>query len=607
MFASRSALGCASPDRSQHSARARLRGCGVAQAGLESLEEGRGEIRDRALVWAQFWTEGASRFALADFTSPPGARDSSPTSVRTSTAWVPWASFPSQPSLGEIARSLAPTWTAAPERERLRAALRLDARWAELGYSNRSCTHRSCPSRAGTVAEHAGQTRVRFLHRAGSTTWSAGGVVRPPLRRETAAMFRLACGLAALLSFIACDKSLEEENDAGHADAEPRDAGSRDASPSPDLGSGDAASAPDAEPVDAAPDGGVVLDVGVSDGGPIGRSQHQATLLADGRVLVTGGFAGAPLDTAVIFDPSTSQWAATGRMTSARRYHGATLLPDGRVLVTGGRAGQSAGLNTAEVFDPATGVFTATANLIVPREYHNTALLPSGEILLATGFNQTKGSLEGAEIYAADLTSSRVISNLNAEGGARSMVQLLDGRYLLAGGHRGAEVREAEIFDPSDESFTSTGDMVRGVTRAAHVRLTDGRVFFAGGSTVNVVTELGQIYDPSTGTFSTTTGTMAVASQGRTARLLPDGRVLVFGGWASASSYVGVEVFDPVTERFSPGAAGFRPRAEHTATTLTDGRTLIVGGYDQDGNTDSVQLYDPTTDTFSDTTPLPPN
>lgn len=104
--------------------------------GFESLEEEGGGLRDHALVWVQFWTEGASRFALADFTSPPSACDFSPTSVRTSTAWVPWASFPSPPSPEEIASFLAPAWTTTSERERLRAALRLDARWAELGYAN---------------------------------------------------------------------------------------------------------------------------------------------------------------------------------------------------------------------------------------------------------------------------------------------------------------------------------------------------------------------------------------------------------------------------------------------------------------------------------------
>jgi hypothetical protein len=97
----------------------------------------------------------------------------------------------------------------------------------------------------------------------------------------------------------------------------------------------------------------------------VARRQTNATLLADGKVLVTGGtnatgFNTAPTDSRVLsaelWDPATEQFATLSRMSHNRLYHStALLLPDGRVLSVGSGQPAASGLSddyTAEIFSP---------------------------------------------------------------------------------------------------------------------------------------------------------------------------------------------------------------------------------------------------------------
>lgn len=68
-----------------------------------------------------------------------------------------------------------------------------------------------------------------------------------------------------------------------------------------------------------------------------GRAYHTATLLADGRVLVTGGYVNDGMNASCeIYDPTTRTWALTGSLKNPRAYHKAFLLKNGKVLVMGG-------------------------------------------------------------------------------------------------------------------------------------------------------------------------------------------------------------------------------------------------------------------------------
>src|SRR5262249_45321753 len=72
-------------------------------------------------------------------------------------------------------------------------------------------------------------------------------------------------------------------------------------------------------------------------------------------------------------------FSATGSMTTLRKFHTATLLSNGKVLVTGGVAGSGIFLASAEVYDPATGTFSATGSMATSRYQHTATLLSNGK------------------------------------------------------------------------------------------------------------------------------------------------------------------------------------------------------------------------------------
>jgi hypothetical protein len=109
------------------------------------------------------------------------------------------------------------------------------------------------------------------------------------------------------------------------------------------------------------------------------RIGHTATLLPNGKVLVTGGSNGSYFASAELYDPATGTWSTAAPMASARYNHTATLLPDNKMLVAGGA--------TAEVYDPASGTWSAAGPLVSPRESHTATLLPNGKVLISAGAN----------------------------------------------------------------------------------------------------------------------------------------------------------------------------------------------------------------------------
>ena len=98
------------------------------------------------------------------------------------------------------------------------------------------------------------------------------------------------------------------------------------------------------------------------------RSEHTATFLGTGKVLVAGGTnATGRLATAELYDPGTGSFTPAAPMPAARSGHTATVLRTGKVLVVGG-LGDSGTFSSCLLYDPRTGAWTSTGSMATARQ-----------------------------------------------------------------------------------------------------------------------------------------------------------------------------------------------------------------------------------------------
>jgi hypothetical protein len=337
----------------------------------------------------------------------------------------------------------------------------------------------------------------------------------------------------------------------------------------------------------------------------IGRNLGVATLLADGRVLVTGGTHTGDTGTvynreAEIYDPATGTFSATGSMSVPRIGHAAIRLNDGRVLVLGGAQAPMASLASAEIFDPATGTFKPAGNMNAPRETPLVTLLKDGRVLIVGGV-EWEGTdafiILAAEIFDPATSKFTLSGRVQIARFDQAAVALPDGRVLILAGAANSALgpglvypKEVEAFDPAAGTFSTIGQISEGRDNPTATLLLDGKVLIAGGAANDaqdqaVISNTVEVFDPASGVSSTPTS----MSEGRlfhVAQALADGRVLLAGGTTGANldhSTATADLFDPATGTVTPTGSMTESRTGASIVRLLDGSILVVGGARREG------------------------
>jgi hypothetical protein len=305
----------------------------------------------------------------------------------------------------------------------------------------------------------------------------------------------------------------------------------------------------------------------------------QSTALADGRILFTGGLdtSGQPTDAAALFDPVSG---TTTELTlgTPRAGHQATLLDDGRVFVTGGFGDIQVDLTavlsdplsllsvfngllaSTEFFDANTLTFASGPNMLEPRALHTATALNGGSILVAGGLTLIP-ILNLPTVSSTAYSYSTLFGTFGLplifEGPrlAHSAIKLNDGSVLLVGGltldlepllTSGGDLTQISIGARDDivrytsglftSGFSTVGNLSEPRALAGLANLPNGDTLIAGGFSATLsasaidlgASDSADRFNLSSGT--TATGSMDVARIQPLLENLDDGTVLILGG-----------------------------------------------------------------------------
>ena len=296
----------------------------------------------------------------------------------------------------------------------------------------------------------------------------------------------------------------------------------------------------------------------------------------------------------------------------------ATRLASGQVLVAGSDSGGHVG--TAYIYNTTSGTFSWVNTLLVaPCDEHTATLLPNGKVLTAGGWavfwdGQTvRNEYEAAaQLYDPAAGHFSTTAHMSVSRDGHTATLLPNGKVLVAGGGSGQQGQwsindTSELYDPFPETWSPTiGNLLTARRDHTATLLPNGKVLVAGGwHPFNGNLASAELYDPTLGTWGATGG-IGTKRERHTATLLPNGKVLVTGGYNDIDGYLAsAELYDPAANggvgAWSPTGPLGTARVNHTATLLQNGKVLVAGGSNSSGALASAKLYDPLNETWEAT------
>lgn len=341
------------------------------------------------------------------------------------------------------------------------------------------------------------------------------------------------------------------------------------------------------------------------------RTNHTATLLNDGTVLIAGGEDGSGiLATAEIFDPvsGTSQ-PTKGSMTTARENHTALLLNDGRVLIVGGQ-NTTGVLASAEAYDPKTGTFASVGSLSQARQFHTATLLNDSTVVVTGGESSSGQDLTSIERFDPQSGLFTLLAaQLDVPRAQHTATLMQDGRILIVGGRTGQTALASTVyFDPV--ANTVVAGLPLAEARYAHTatQVLWGNVVFAGGTADGKTgIDLVELLDVQGNRMGFAQNRLSVARWNHAA-IIPqnNGNLILIGGQNGKGPVAATDILDPESFRSAQLPNLLTPNSGLGAFQGGKGRVCVAGGKGPNGPLKSVETSRHAT-VASDRTDYAPN
>ncbi|MGE0713091.1 MAG: kelch repeat-containing protein [Planctomycetota bacterium] len=301
---------------------------------------------------------------------------------------------------------------------------------------------------------------------------------------------------------------------------------------------------------------------------------HSATKLSDGTVLICGGYGvekkgllglGSEkedtLESAFIFDPVANTFSQVADMQYPRHSHTATLMADGRVLLAGGYNDSWWSKNKTqcpfEIYDPAKKAFEKIGSIFSRfksqegRMNHTATAIEGGNGILLTGGNRWEGGAlfglikpklkmnSAAEVVRGN--QSDKTADLNVQRMCHSAAMVTPREVLIAGGYDPNGIHNSiELFDSATAAWTSKGNMATART-GCQIAVDKNKALIIGGTDGSKELDSVEVYDADAKSMSQSTYKLATARSNFAVATLKDGRILVIGGFTGATSLDGMD------------------------------------------------------------------
>ncbi|MDD5462557.1 MAG: DUF1929 domain-containing protein, partial [Methylococcales bacterium] len=329
---------------------------------------------------------------------------------------------------------------------------------------------------------------------------------------------------------------------------------------------------------------------------PINWSVHSA-VLPTGKAILWPGDEGVTGNDTQSWDPDTGNFSLLTKPGYNLFCSGHTFLADGRLFVAGGHNGQNNyGLKEAIIYNSSTDVWSENLpDMNAGRWYPTITILPNGDPLVVSGsVDNTIGVNPLPQVFQMSTGTWRDLTNAQLQQDLYPFMLLAPNGKVFNPGPS-PETRYLDTAGTGSWSFVQSRPS--GVFRdyGSSVMYEPGKVLTMGGSSPS--TNTAEVIDLNQPTPSwRATNSMQYSRRQLNALLLPDGKVLVTGGYTETGTGFNqgcagqnpdpcvypAELWDPATETWSTLAAASIPRVYHSATDLLpDGRVMSTGGNHQ--------------------------